>query len=178
MTPSAARYIRINLNPIREHAIQTILKYTTRKGESYATHLAGEVNERGEIERVNLAKLAAIAQSLYNETGGNPRAILSKLQGEPSGIPAVMQAEAAYPLRMFPEQIKWLFYHRNTVIDLKGQCPAEREDSAEWKKRWPSLEYLATRLHAGIEGDDLTKANIYIPPPIESYLKLNLSPRS
>ena len=174
---SAAQYIRINLNPIRKHSIQTILKYTTHDGESCATHLAGEGEDGGAIDRANLMKLGAIAQTFYNETGGNPRAILLKLQGKRCVITGVMQTEAVYALRMFPEQIRWLFNNRNSVLDLTSPCPIMKGDagSPDFNKRWPTMEYLATRVHAGIEGDDLSEASVYIPPPIESYLKLYLS---
>jgi hypothetical protein len=161
---------RVNLNPIREPKIREILE-KTMIGEEGSQSLWQSLQERypgSDIDRVSSA--------LYRLTGGHPRTLMAALVREdPMGPLASwcideLLLDVRRAVRLWPSAIKRLFSLRgNKNINLHTEVPvrAIASESVELKV---SMEFLATRIHAGI-GPNPYSSEIHIMPPILEYLE-------
>jgi hypothetical protein len=81
-----------------------------------------------------------------------------------------MLEDVKFALERFPGGIRHLFDNRKQKVDLTRVFRKHGEAET-------TLEFLATRIHAGY-GDDLRYTSIFFPPPVENYLKFHFLKRT
>ena len=154
---------RINLNPIRSEYIEEILKKTMEGNRS----LWQKVEQEWQLNPVE------VAQKLYDWTGGNPRFLLTCLSSEKGPNEMKLEQNMIKDVRRacskFPGAIKKLWENNTRAISSKTTLDLSEVVACDDGKE-ATLEFLATRIHAGY-GLKLQSTLLVITPLVEGVLR-------
>jgi hypothetical protein len=164
---------RITLNPIRREYIMQILANTLKNSRSISDI----------IKDLPGRDVAEYAKELYAATGGHPRSMLAILKTEAMDPRKRLRSspfhleEVRFFVQLYPIEMRELYDHhiRQSTVDLT-EVSTSNWDAYEQDKS-PTYEYLLSRLHGG-HGMDVTRTQVFLPPPVERLLERLMLPLS